>query len=91
LLRIPNIPHLDVLSKRGWVAKDEVFNDLPEPHELVEMIGVDKKGFQAVLASCHAGHDGRYAWNPIYVKASQPIPGPGVGNVTPIGWHAIFA
>jgi hypothetical protein len=27
----------------------------------------------------------------IYVKASQPIPGPGVGNVTPVGWHAVFA
>jgi hypothetical protein len=27
----------------------------------------------------------------VYVKASQPFPGPGAGNATPIGWHAIFA
>jgi hypothetical protein len=52
----------------------------------------------AILASalCPSGMNAtgggfRVNGDGIYVKASQPIPGPGVGNVTPIGWHAIFA
>ena len=35
---------LIVLNERGRVAKGDVFNDLPELHKLVEMIGLHKIG-----------------------------------------------
>lgn len=61
-------------------------------------IPTDESNRNGILASTfcpvgmHATGGGfRVNGDGVYVKASQPFPGLGAGNVTPIGWHAVFA